>query len=55
MIDPSIIDTGSIEIFLNGGRVAIPRLIPAPSDATGLNLTAFGGSVQISDVRILSV
>ena len=50
-----LIDTGSIEIFLNGGRVAISSLITAPLDATGLNLTAFGGSVQISDVRILSM
>ena len=49
-----MIDTGLIEIFLNGGRVAIASLIPAPPDATGLNLTAFGGSVQISDIRILS-
>ena len=48
-------DIASLEIFLNGGRIAISSLTTAPLDATSLNLSASGGSVEISKMKIRSV
>ncbi len=51
-----LVDANSIEVFLNGGRIAISELITAPLNATALNLTSFGGNgVQISNVVIKTV
>lgn len=47
------LDVGSIEVFVNGGEGVISELIAAPSSATGLNLNASGGSLRVSEVRIL--
>lgn len=49
-----IVDAGSIEVFLNGGRTAVSGLITAPLTATGLNFTAFGGATKISNLAIWS-
>ena len=46
------IDTGSIELFVNDGEAVLSELILAPPDAVGLNFTANGGSLRVSDVRI---
>ena len=48
------VDAGSVEVFLNGGRIAISAQITAPMDATGLNLTTTSGSARISNVSIRS-
>jgi levanase len=48
------VDSGSIEVFLNGGRIAISAQITAPMDATGLNLTTSGGIAYISNLMITS-
>ncbi len=48
------VDASSMEIFLNGGRVALSGQITAPMSATGLNLTASGGSAFISNLSIKS-
>jgi levanbiose-producing levanase len=45
------LDANSIEVFLNGGT-ALSGLIMAPSDATGLSLSASGGSAVISNLTI---
>jgi levanase len=45
------IDAGSIEVFVNGGR-ALSELITTPSDATGLSLTASGGSARVSKLVV---
>lgn len=45
------IDAGSIEVFVNNGR-ALSGLITSPSDATGLSLTASGGSAGVSKLVV---
>ena len=49
-----LVDASSVEVFLNGGRVAISGQITAPMDATGLNLTTSEGSAFISNLSIRS-
>jgi levanbiose-producing levanase len=46
------LDVGSIEVFLNDGESTISALLTAPLDATALRLTATGGQVSISKVKI---
>ena len=48
----ALVDGNSIEVLLNGGRIAIYPLATAPLDAAALNSTAFGGSLQVSEVVI---
>ncbi len=45
------VDTGSVEVFLNG-MAAMSALITTPPDITGLALTATGGSAEIYNVVI---
>lgn len=47
------VDTGSVEIFLNG-QAAISALITTPPSATGMGLTAKGGSVAVSNLVLRS-
>ncbi len=47
------LDTGSVEVFLNDGEGVLSELITAPLNAISLNLNANGGSLRVSDVRIL--
>jgi levanbiose-producing levanase len=46
------LDVGSIEIFLNNGEATMSALLSAPLDATALRLTATGGQVGVSNVKI---
>jgi levanbiose-producing levanase len=48
------LDAGSIEVFVNDGDGVLSELITAPSNATGLNLNVSGGSLRVSEVRILA-
>jgi levanbiose-producing levanase len=48
------LDAGSIEVFINDGDSVLSELINAPWDATSLNLNASGGSVRVSEVRVLA-
>jgi levanase len=50
-----LVDTGSIEVFVNAGSATISELISAPLTATGLHLKAEGGSAKVSDVVIRSL
>jgi levanase len=49
------LDVGSIEVFLNNGESTISALLTAPVDATALRLTATGGQVSISKVKIKQI
>lgn len=49
------VDSGSVEVFLNGGEQAISTLITTPSDTTGVALSASGGSAAISSLQIASL
>ncbi|MDE1154707.1 MAG: glycoside hydrolase family 32 protein [Acidobacteriaceae bacterium] len=50
-----LIDVNSIEVFINDGQIALSSLITAPLDATSLNMSVAGGSVQVSDFVISPV
>ena len=49
-----LVDASSVEVFLNGGRIAISSLLTAPMSAAGLNLTTSGGSAFVSNLSIKS-
>ena len=46
------IDSGSVEVFLNDGAASMSELITAPATATGLQLSASGGRVTVSNVVV---
>jgi len=46
------IDSGSVEVFLNDGAASMSELITAPVTATGLQLSASGGRVTVSNVVV---
>ena len=46
------LDAGSIEVFLNNGESSMSALLTAPLDANALKLSATGGQVSISKVKV---
>ncbi|KQM66259.1 hypothetical protein ASE65_14560 [Sphingomonas sp. Leaf16] len=46
------IDAGSIEVFVNDGEAVLSEIILAPPNAMGLDFSANGGSLRVSDVVI---
>ena len=49
------VDSGSVEMFLNNGVASMSELILAPMTANELQLSAVGGSAEVSAVTIRSV
>jgi len=46
------LDSTSVDVFVNNGRVAMSALITAPLDATAVNLSVSGGSAKVSNMVV---
>lgn len=51
----AFVDASSVELFINDGAASASSLITAPMDATGVALTATGGTVLVTDVAVRSL
>lgn len=49
-----LVDTNSVELFINDGEISISTLVTSPTDATALKLTSIGGA-SVSGLIIRSL